>query len=144
MDEIARMGMIFLSRRRYHSVRAAKYGITLKQLFVLGYLARHGETTPSRIAELLFCDRPTASVILANCAKHGWISKTRDPVDGRSYVIRAEEAGLDLVRRVEGDGALEGAPDPLDFLDVESRREFGEILRQALRRARELYPVEGE
>jgi DNA-binding MarR family transcriptional regulator len=82
---MSRLGVAFLTWRRYLQRQLLPYGITLKQQFVLRQLARQGCLYPADIAEMLFCDRPTATVILDNLEKQGWVRREKDPAN-RKYV----------------------------------------------------------
>ena len=55
---------------------------------------------PARVAQELFCDRPTASVILRNMEKRGWISRTKDPENRKHVRIRLLAAGRRKLARV--------------------------------------------
>ena len=67
----------FLLWRKHCQHRIQPIGITLKQAFVLRMVSET-ELNPSKIAELLFTDRATTSVMLQNMARRGWIQKRRD------------------------------------------------------------------
>ena len=47
----------------------------------------------SKVAEELFCDRPTASVILRNMEKRGWVSRAKDSVNKKHVRIGLLAAG---------------------------------------------------
>jgi DNA-binding MarR family transcriptional regulator len=55
---------------------------------------------PSEIAGMLYCDRPTATVILRNMARQGWV--TRQPGSGnrKRWRIRITPAGRAKHRKV--------------------------------------------
>lgn len=91
---MSKIGYIFLSWRRHLQKRIQPAGCTLKQHHVLRKLSRDGFLTPSQIADELFCDRPTASVIIANLYKYGWIKKEADPDNRRTYRISITGAGM--------------------------------------------------
>ena len=67
--------------------------ITLKQYHLLVQLDEHEFMRPAQVAEELFCDRPTASVILRNMEKRGWLSRTKDPENKKHVRIRLLAAG---------------------------------------------------
>lgn len=140
MDAIARMGVIFLSRRRLHAENLRPYGLTLKQLFLLQWARAEGRLSPSEAARLLFCDRPTATVIVGNCVKKGWLSKRRSVEDGRAVVLELSEEGRALLGLVEAEGRLDlGIGDPLDALGAGERAAFVASLKKVYRRANELF-----
>ncbi|MFN2285956.1 MAG: hypothetical protein ACK2UQ_16200, partial [Anaerolineae bacterium] len=61
---IARMATSFLTWRRYLQNFLVPYKITLKQAYVLRQLTKREYLYPSDIASMLYCDRPTATVII--------------------------------------------------------------------------------
>lgn len=85
LPPMSRLGMIFLTWRRYLQRNLLPYGITLKQQYVLRQIARQGYLYPADIAEMLFCDRPTATVILDNLEKKNWVRREKDP-ENRKYI----------------------------------------------------------
>jgi DNA-binding MarR family transcriptional regulator len=140
MDAIARMGVIFLSKRRLHAENLRPYGLTLKQLFLLQWARAEGRLSPSEAARLLFCDRPTATVIVGNCVKKGWLSRRRSKEDGRAIVLELSGEGRALLELVEAEGRLElGIGDPLDALGAGEREAFEASLKKVYRRANELF-----
>lgn len=140
MDAIARMGVIFLGRRRLHAENARPYGLTLKQLFLLQWARAEGALSPSEAARLLFCDRPTATVIVGNCVKKGWLTRRRSTEDGRAVVLELSEEGRVLLGRIEAEGRLDvGIGDPLDALGAGEREAFEASLKKVYRRANELF-----
>ena len=140
MDAIARMGVIFLGRRRLHAENVRPYGLTLKQLFLLQWARAEGALSPSEAARLLFCDRPTATVIVSNCVKKGWLARRRSTEDGRAVVLELSEEGRAFLARVEAEDRLDsGIGDPLDVLGAEEREAFEASLKKVYRRANELF-----
>ena len=94
------LGVAFLRWRRYLQRRIAPHNITLKQSHVLGQLAEKAFLYPSRIAEMLFCDRPTATVVLGNMEKHGWVERQRDTQDRRQTRIMITGQGRDKLAEI--------------------------------------------
>lgn len=140
MDAIARMGVIFLSRRRLHAENLRPYGLTLKQLFLLQWARAEGRLSPSEAARLLFCDRPTATVIVGNCVKKGWLTRRRSKEDGRAVLLELTGEGRALLELVEAEGRLElGIGDPLDALGAGEREAFEASLKKVYGRAKELF-----
>lgn len=144
MDAVTRMGVIFMARRRLAAQNAKTFGITLKQLFLLRWVRGKGSLSPSEAARLLFCDRPTATVIVRNCEKKGWLTRRRSEADGRSVILELAEPGAAILTRIDAAavpglaaGGLVG--DPLDALGVEERRVFEASLKKVYRRANELF-----
>jgi len=83
----------FLTWRRHLKRHLVPFGITLKQVYVLRQLARREFLYPSQIAELLFCDRPTATVVIRNMEKRGWVTRRPDDQDRRQVRVAITEQG---------------------------------------------------
>lgn len=87
------LGYIFLSWRRYLQKAVVDQGITLKQVALLGELTNRQFLYPAEIAEMLFCDRPTAAVIIKNLEKNGLLRREKDKENGKRQRIIITEAG---------------------------------------------------
>ena len=90
---ISRLSVAFLTWRRHLQRGLVPLGITLKQMHVLRQLDRRAFLHPSQIAEMLFCDRPTATVIVRNLEKQGWVTRRRDDRDRRQVRVMIAEQG---------------------------------------------------
>ncbi len=125
---IARLSVAFLTWRRHLQQGLVPHGITLKQLYLLRQLARREFLYPSRIAELLFCDRPTATVIIRNMEKQGWVSREPDEQDRRQVrvvITGAGRAKLEELAQVDRQGE---DFDPLGCFDEEEIAELDRLL----------------
>ena len=71
----------------------APYGVTQKQVFVLRKLVEAGSLAPSEVAELVFADRPTTTSMLATMERAGWITRRRDPENGKRVIVEITAAG---------------------------------------------------
>jgi DNA-binding MarR family transcriptional regulator len=113
--------------RRHLQRHLVPFGITLKQLHVLRRLARHEYLYPSKIAEMLFCDRPTATVIIRNMEKQGWVTRQRDAQDRRQVRVIITERGKDKLAEIAPSWRdLERQFDPLGCF---SEHEVAELAR---------------
>jgi DNA-binding MarR family transcriptional regulator len=122
-----RLGVVFLTWRRYRQRRIAPYGLTLKQSYVLGQLERCAFLYPSQIAEMLFCDRPTATVVIKNMEKRDWVERQRDTQDRRQTRISITEQGRDKlieIRQPPGEAMV----DPLACFSAEEIDELDRLL----------------
>ena len=99
-----------LAWKRHFQDRLAPHDITLKQAYLLQKLADADYLYPSRIAELLFCDRPTVSVVVANMEEQGWVQRRRDPDDARRTRVSITGEGREKYRSIAG--ALEEGEGP--------------------------------
>ena len=94
------IAQIHLTWKRHLERALVGQDITLKQFHLLVQLDEHDFLQPAQVAEELFCDRPTASVILRNMEKRGWISRTKDPSNRKHVRIRLLAAGRKKLARV--------------------------------------------
>lgn len=128
---MGRIGTVFLTWRRWLQKGYAKYGVTLKQSFLLGRLASHEYLYPADIAEALYCDRPTASVIIRNMEKAGWIERETDPQNGKRQRIRLTRAGLAKRDEIRKDpDNPEKLFDPQACFDEIELKQFKELLEK--------------
>lgn len=100
---MSKIGITFLTWRRWLQKGYARYDITLKQYYLLGSLSKSDYLHPSDIADQLFCDRPTASVIITNMEKAGWVRREKDPDNGKKQRIFITEAGRRKKQEIMGD-----------------------------------------
>lgn len=135
---MALMGMNHLAWKRHIEVPFLRQGVTLKQFYMLRQLDRRGELQPAQIADMLYCDRPTATVIIGNVEKRGWIERHRNTNDGRSWSIRLTTKGRRALQSL-ADTRPEGpAFDPLAcFATVE----LDELHRLLLKMHEHLEPL---
>src|SRR3954451_22125184 len=66
----------------------------------LATVDRHGPLTPSEFADRERIKRPTATRLIANLEGDGLVSRTQDPLDGRSSLITLSPEGAALLREV--------------------------------------------
>jgi DNA-binding MarR family transcriptional regulator len=122
------LSFAFLTWRRHQQRRLSPFSITLQQLHVLRQLARNDYLYPSKIAEMLYCDRPTATVVIRNISKRGWVARERDEQDRRQIRVILTDKGrakLDqIIRSRQADVNL--PPTPLDSF---SQAEIAELNR---------------
>jgi hypothetical protein len=82
------LGTVFLTWRRGLQKGYVPHGVTLKQSYVLRQLCSREYLHPSDIAEMLYCDRPTATVIIRNMERQGWVTREPDSVNRKRFRIR--------------------------------------------------------
>ncbi len=115
---INRIGIIFLSYRRQLQGRLSGYNITLQQYRILKILAAREYLYPSEIAGMLYCDRPTATLIIRNLEKKNWIKKERDKDNGKLVRITITAHGINKFKE-----ARKAADDIFDVEKTFSARE---------------------
>jgi DNA-binding MarR family transcriptional regulator len=69
------------------------FGVNPKQIYLLRKLAEAGSLAPSRIAELLFADRPSVTSMLRTLERAGWVTRRRDPADGKRVIVEISARG---------------------------------------------------
>lgn len=122
------IGRVFLHWRRTLQKKIHSTGCTLKQYYLLRRLIRSDFLRPTEIAEELYCDKPTASVVIRNLEKKGWISRQKDPKNGRSFLLMITEEGTRKQREVEQ--ILNEVEDPFSSLSKVERRQLKDLLRK--------------
>jgi DNA-binding MarR family transcriptional regulator len=126
---MARLGVAFLTWRRYLQRRYQQFGITIKQLRILEELHKSGKLSPSRIADILFADRPTTTVVINNLEKNGWITKKKDETNRKRTLVSLTASGEEKRREVRA-GLSEGEIvfNPESCFDEEEKRRFHALL----------------
>ena len=94
---MSRLGVVFLTWRRHLENGIRPYGITLKQQYLLKQLSAEGFLYPSDIADKLFCDRPTATVVINNLKKYGFVYSAKDEDNGRRQRVMLTQKGYEKV-----------------------------------------------
>ena len=114
---------IYLTWERYRQRQILPFGVSLKQYHVLRQLEEVAYLNPSQIAAMLFCDRPTASVIIRNLERDGFVAREHDPDNLRRYRISLTEAGAAKVAEIRDSNLHPPGFDPLAALNaVEVKR----------------------
>lgn len=124
------IGTAFLTLKRYRQKEVHPHGITLKQFYVLRQLKQKGQLYPSEIADMLFCDRPTATVVIKNIEKQGWIKRELDPDDARRFKITMDSEGhtkfTNLVKTIQKSN--EKPFDPFSCFSNQEKERFSKLL----------------
>jgi len=94
------IGIIFLTYRRQLQKELNSFQITFQQQRILQYLSVKEFLYPSEIAEFLYCDRPTASVVIKNIETKKWISKEKDSGNGKQVKIKLTDFGYAKLREI--------------------------------------------
>ncbi len=124
---MSKIGMIFLTWRRCLQKRLLPYDLSLKQLYVLRRLQSNEALAPSRIAEMLFCDRPTATYILNTMKRNGWIESGKDPRNLKMRLVRLTTEGIEKLNSLSG-FSLEPEFDPMGCFSEAEKRQFETLL----------------
>jgi DNA-binding MarR family transcriptional regulator len=129
---MGKMGTAFLTWRRYLQKLVAEHEITLKQFSVLRRLSSVEFLHPSEVAEILFCDRPTATVIINNMRKYGWVESKKDPANRKFQQIFLTSKGQHKLEEINTSEKLQQNHlfDPLACFSEEEKTEFDRLLRK--------------
>lgn len=78
---------------------AGQYGLTIRQLLVIGYLQKHsGEmVTQKTLEDHMHLSNPTITVLIQNMMKKGLIRREKVPEDGRKYRLILTEKALSIM-----------------------------------------------
>lgn len=127
---MAKLGTIFLTWRRYQQRGVLPHKITLKQLYLLRKLVDNEFLLPSEIASLLYCDRPTATVVIRNMAREGWVYRQKDPENARQIRVLITEKGREKLQKVEDKQPHDNGPgfDPLACFSDEEKAQLDSLL----------------
>lgn len=129
LGPMALIGIVHLTWKRRLQAEVARHGITLKHLYVLRQLRRTKTLKPSQIADMLFCDRPTATVAIDTMQKHGWVRRDADPASRKNVLVSLTSAGLAKLAEVEeADRRSAPRPDPLACLTTAERKTLAGLL----------------
>lgn len=130
----------FLLWRRYCQLRIKPLGLSLKQAFVLGQLAQ-SDLNPSQVADLLFTDRATVSVMLQTMTKRGWIRKEKDPANRKFVRISITQGGrqkLEELRDLEKQ--LPPREDPFKGFSLQEKADLHRLAMKLRTRMETLTP----
>ncbi|HNX31780.1 MAG TPA: MarR family transcriptional regulator [Holophaga sp.] len=126
---------IHLDWKRRVARDLAPHGIGPKQIFVLRKLAESGGLIPSEIAVLIHGDRPSVTSMLRTLEREGWVTRRRDPVNGRRVKVEISPAGRKKLASVPDNLWRSGRTtlDPEACLDAEEQARLVRLLARVHR-----------
>lgn len=135
------LGIVFLTWRRQLQRDMLPHRVTLKQHYVLKQLEKYDHLFPSQIADILFCDRPTATVIIKNMEREGWIRRDKDPENGKQTLVTITEQGRYKLNSIDKDVHTIGKHtiDPTECFTEAEKAEFERLLSKLRRYMDEVY-----
>jgi DNA-binding MarR family transcriptional regulator len=89
---IATAGLV----RRSYDLRLAELGLNITESGLLQYLTYEQPLTQSDLAQRLHIGRMAAGSVVKDLLDRGLIERSRDPDDGRAWLIRLTAAGEEL------------------------------------------------
>lgn len=131
---MSKLGVVFLTWRRSLQKDLVPHKITLKQQYVLNQLSRKDFCYPSQIADMLFCDRPTATVITKNMERNNWIRREKDTENRKQVKIYITEEGhLKLAEMKNSAKSADSKEyDPLACLTEDEKNQLDFLLTKVL------------
>lgn len=141
---LSQMAQVIHMFKRYRQVHVTAFGVTVPQFNALVQLDRYGELNPSQIADLLFSDRPTTTVVIKNLERRGWVERDRDEANRKYVVIRITEAGKDKLRELrEAEESQCGDFEPLSCFTEEELSQLQAMLDKLILHFRDLPTITG-
>jgi DNA-binding MarR family transcriptional regulator len=83
---------------------------------------------PSQIADILFCDRPTASAIIANLEEKGYLSRSLDSDNKRQLRIVITPKGRKKLEEIGRQPKPESPFKPLACFTAEEKKQLEALL----------------
>ncbi len=74
-----------------------KYGLTISQFGVMEILYHKGDLRVCDIIEKALSTGGNMTVVIQNLTKDGWVTRMKDPADGRAWIIHLSEKGRKLM-----------------------------------------------
>ncbi|MFC2083067.1 MarR family winged helix-turn-helix transcriptional regulator [Candidatus Bipolaricaulota bacterium] len=135
------LGEAFLLWRRYCQARLKPVGVSLKQAFILRQLTVR-DLHPSQIAELLFTDRASTSVILKTMQRRGWVSSRRNQANRKFVVVELTDEGRRKLKEVDAfEQTLPDRENPLSSFSSNEKQELNRLALKLRSRMNDLQPV---
>ena len=117
--------------RRFVETGLESRDLTFNQYNLLQLLAERTCLRPSDAADALRCNRPTATVIIKNLEKKGWISRRTDPDNRRQVLVQLTEEGTEKAEAIrQWVVSVKGSFDPLVGLSQAEIGELGALLQR--------------
>ncbi len=132
LGPMAKIGVVHLTWKRHLQEGLSPHKLTLKQFYLLRQLSRRDFLYPADIADMLYCDRPTATVVIRNINKKGWIRSERDPENGKRKRIFLTDKGREKLASIQNQSADGSSFDPLGCFDKDERKTLDKLLNRLL------------
>jgi DNA-binding MarR family transcriptional regulator len=121
----ARMRALVLDRYDAKAAACAALGMSFVRIKALQAVAA-GPVTMSDLAGRLGSDPPYVTLIVGDLGRRGLVARSRNPNDGRSWIVRSTPAGVAAARQAER--ILGEPPAALRDLDDADLAVLGRIL----------------
>ena len=108
------------------------------EAFILGQLTR-ADLNPSQVADLLFTDRATVTVMLQTMTKRGWIKKAKDPVNRKFVRISITRQGREKLEELRAyERTLPKREDPFAGFTQQDKADLHRLAQQLRTRMEDL------
>lgn len=125
---------LFLMMQSVTVAHWLSFELTFAQGKAVILIAAHKSVTISQLAKLLGVGKPTASILVQQLVERGLVTRTENPSDRRSAVVRLSEKGqaVGTGRRKEREAALQSWLSRLNDEDVEALARGLNALREVI------------
>ena len=101
MDMIDKMQEIKLFSRSIIQRSSKEYKIPAQHLELLSQLLTHKEgLTPMQISKIMGVNKTIISRVIDSLSKGGYVLKTKDEIDKRSYIVSITVLGIEKVEKI--------------------------------------------
>ena len=104
---------------------------------LLKQLVKHEFLLPNEAAAFLHCDRPTASVVIKNLEKKGFIYRRKDERNAKYHKLFISNSGKEFIKFVDS-SVPPLAVNPFDVLSSEEKEQLNYLLEKCCNRAKEI------
>lgn len=104
-------------------------GITLSQFGVLEALYHKGDLRVSEIVEKTLSTGGNMTVVINNLEKDGYITRYRDPEDGRAFIVSITNRGEEIISDV-WPKHMDVIRDKFDLLETKDKEDLLYILKK--------------
>ena len=77
-----------------------QHNLTMAQFAVLEALLHKGDLTIQELIDCVLSSSGNMTVVIRNLERQGWVERTKNPVDNRSYLICLTDSGRKLILEV--------------------------------------------
>lgn len=118
-----------IPEERYLTCILIEHGLTIPQFGVLESLYHIGAMNINQIIEKTLSTSGNMTVVIRNLVKQELVTKTRDPEDGRAFLINITEKGHELIESIFPIH-LEKLQDVFSGLDNEEKTELLRLMKK--------------
>lgn len=96
-----RLKRAYLVVQQRSATQFARFGMTGAEFAVMVLIDANRDVTQKRLCDALAVSPPNMVGLLDRLQQRGWIARSRDEADRRTWLLRATPAGAEVVRQVE-------------------------------------------